>query len=979
MKNRRKNVSVRIIALLLIVVLLPLYNGTNVSAKSKKVSVRKVTITNPSKKTLTLNVGKTYKLKVTVAPSKATNKKVSFKSSNSKIVSVNSKGKLTAKKNGTAKITVTAKDGSKKKAELKVNVVTPVTKVTVAKTNVTKVVGTSFNIGAKVSPSTATVKTLKYTTSNASIAKVDKKGNVKLLKAGTVKITATATDGSKKHATCTIKVTEKTPAATVKPTVKPTATPSVEPTVTPVPTVEPTVAPTEDPYTLVWEDTFDGTELNTDNWNYELHEPGWVNNELQEYTDSKENTYVKDGKLIIQAIKNADGTYTSGRINTQNKHDQTYGKFEIKAKSPSGQGFLPAIWMMPTDENLYGQWPKCGEIDIMEVLGSKTNTLYSTLHFGEPHAEKQGSYTLANGTFADSFHTYTCEWEPGEIRFYVDGILFQTVNDWFTKKDGYGEVTYPAPFDQDFYLILNLAVGGNWPGNPDETTTFDENAQLVVDYVKVYQKEGYDENVQKPENSVTLRDPDATGNYIVNGDFSANEELTDNKNWGFLLAGTGNASAAIKNNALTITTTDCGNLDYSVQVVQPNLPMEKGKRYKLTFDAYASEARTMITDVSGPDNGYKRYMADTRVELTTETKTYTYEFDMKSASDANGRLEFNLGNQGSNADVVITNVRLEHLGDSPVSEDEKIMLPDGNYIFNGGFQEGTDRFNFWTVEQPLNGATVSVTNIKNRRELKVEVPAGTTKADALIVSQKKVALSGGKTYNLYFDAYGDANKVIETQVGGQVIETTLTAEKKTYKYTFTTAADLSGTDLQFLLGTAGTCYLDNVGIYEDCLLINGDFSNGLNGFEVFADSSISSNVTYGVDSQKEKDAFTMDITNTGDADWKIQLKQNNIKLEEGKYYTITLDAKSTLDRQIMFALQRDGSSDDDWTPYSGNTVIDLTGSFQTFSTTFKMTRETDPKTILSIAMGAVGNKIITEKHTVTIDNIKLVEVDAATK
>ena len=127
---------------------------------------------------------------------------------------------------------------------------------------------------------------------------------------------------------------------------------------------------------LIWEDNFDGDALNTKYWNYEAHEPGWVNAEWQSYPSQKENEktgniYVKDGKLTIQAkkTKNADGTYsyTSGRVNTQNKVDTKYGRFEARIKMPSGKGFLPAFWMMPTDENLYGQWPKCGEIDITEV------------------------------------------------------------------------------------------------------------------------------------------------------------------------------------------------------------------------------------------------------------------------------------------------------------------------------------------------------------------------------------------------------------------------------------------------------------------------------------------------------------------------------------------------------------------------------------------------------------------------------------
>ena len=160
------------------------------------------------------------------------------------------------------------------------------------------------------------------------------------------------------------------------------------------------------------------------------------------------------------------------------------------------------------------------------------------------------------------------------------------------------------------------------------------------------------------------------------------------------------------------------------------------------------------------------------------------------------------------------------------------------------------------------------------------------------------------------------------------------------------------------------------------MLLNGDFSNGFTGFEVFTDGSISSQVTYVVDGLTENNAAAFDIKDTGDMDWKIQLKQNNIKLENGKWYKITLDAKSSMNRAIMYALQRDGSQDNDWTPYSGTQTINLTNTYHSFSTTFQMKSTTDPATILSISMGSVGGTRITNQHQVYIDNITLEEVAA---
>ncbi|MBE5946337.1 MAG: glycosyl hydrolase family protein [Lachnospiraceae bacterium] len=415
-------------------------------------------------------------------------------------------------------------------------------------------------------------------------------------------------------------------------------------------------------YTLLWHDEFNGDTLNEEIWNKELREPGWTNSELQEYTDSSENIFIRDGRLVLKAKKTTDENgadyYTSGKVQTQNKQDFMYGKVVVSAKVPEGQGLWPAAWMMPTNEAFYGQWPKCGEIDIMEVLGNQTNIAYGTIHYGEPHAEQQGIYTLENGTFADDFHEFSVEWEPGEMRFYIDGNLYHTVNDWFSAYSGQPEKEYPAPFNQTFFVQLNLAVGGTWPGNPDETTDF-EKAEYEIDYVRVYQKPEYDTNVTKPEK--VFREPLEDGNLVYNGDFSEAEALDDEDNWFFLLFEGGEGSASIEDGTMIIKSQNAGTVDYSVQLVQPTLPMYQGSKYKLTFDACASEERDMIVCVSAPTAGWIRYLADTELTLSTEWQTYTYEFEMTEKDDNNGRLEFNMGNNGSIADIYIKNVRIEEI------------------------------------------------------------------------------------------------------------------------------------------------------------------------------------------------------------------------------------------------------------------------------------------------------------------------------
>ena len=274
------------------------------------------------------------------------------------------------------------------------------------------------------------------------------------------------------------------------------------PTPTPLPPIEDPNIEHPEGYYLVWHDEFDGDELDSSNWAGEYHRPGWVNNELQTYVVDGDNYFVEDGDLVIQPLTgtndNGRAFYTSGRINTYHLHAFTYGRVEARIRVPQGQGFLPAFWMMSDDES-YGSWPKSGEIDIMEILGSDTDTLYGTLHYGNPHMQNQGIYDLSSGDFASEYHVFAVEWEPGEIRWYCDDVCYYATSYWYSAMDGQEPNEYPAPFNQPFYIILNVAVGGNWPGDPDETTLFDESAQMRVDYVRVFQRDAYDDNVTCPD------------------------------------------------------------------------------------------------------------------------------------------------------------------------------------------------------------------------------------------------------------------------------------------------------------------------------------------------------------------------------------------------------------------------------------------------------------------------------------------------
>jgi beta-glucanase (GH16 family) len=238
---------------------------------------------------------------------------------------------------------------------------------------------------------------------------------------------------------------------------------------------------------LVWSDEFNGDSLNRSKWEFEVNARGGGNRELQYYITN--NVRVRDGFLTIEARKERyagpEGTreYTSSRIRTRRKGDWLQGRFDIRAKLPQGKGIWPAIWMLPTDER-YGGWPHSGEIDIMELLGHEPTKIYGTLHYTDErrrHASSGTDFVLPGGSFAEDFHVFRLDWGPTAVRWYIDDKSFHTATNWQS-----GTNSFPAPFDQRFHLLLNLAVGGNWPGNPDATTPFPQ--AMAVDYVRVYRK-----------------------------------------------------------------------------------------------------------------------------------------------------------------------------------------------------------------------------------------------------------------------------------------------------------------------------------------------------------------------------------------------------------------------------------------------------------------------------------------------------------
>lgn len=246
------------------------------------------------------------------------------------------------------------------------------------------------------------------------------------------------------------------------------------------------------PCTLLWQDEFNGNEVDESIWEFQLGTgsdyglSGWGNDELQFYR--KQNATVANGLLTITARKDyIDGyAYSSSRMRTKNNAEWTYGRIEMRAKLPSGKGLWPAFWMLPTDSP-YGGWASSGEIDIMESKGSDPDNIHGTIHYGNawPNNQFNGGTYRTPSSASDNFYTYAVEWTPSEFRWYVrdesgNEILYKTIDWWFSSNGN-----YPAPFDSKFHLLLNLAVGGHFDGNPNSTTVFPN--EYVIDYVRVYQ------------------------------------------------------------------------------------------------------------------------------------------------------------------------------------------------------------------------------------------------------------------------------------------------------------------------------------------------------------------------------------------------------------------------------------------------------------------------------------------------------------
>ncbi len=400
-------------------------------------------------------------------------------------------------------------------------------------------------------------------------------------------------------------------------------------------------------YQLVWSDEFDGTSLDLTKWTQIVGEGGAVsgNAELQYYTARPQNTQVSGGTLKIIALQETYGgnAYTSARMQTKNQGDWLYGKMEARIKLPVGKGMWPAFWMLPTD-NIYGIWPRSGEMDIMELIGRLPSDTYGTIHYGDDGVDHGFGthFTLSSGTFADAFHIFSMEWSPNEIKIFLDGSLYFTATP--------SNITAPNVwrFDKRFYILLNLAIGGPWALAPDATTTFPQI--MEVDYVRVYQKMAdmaiTGATLTEPNtNSVTYLVPSLSGvtyQWSVSG---AGNTIASGQNTNHITINWGNTSGSVS----VLVQDGCSaaatiNLDVSVS---PNLWANYGFEQNYVSwnprPAYSSNVTfgTTTTDVAegsksacaqvlvAGTNPWDIQLSRTNLDLTAGT-SYTLRFKAKS-------------------------------------------------------------------------------------------------------------------------------------------------------------------------------------------------------------------------------------------------------------------------------------------------------------------------------------------------------------
>jgi beta-glucanase (GH16 family) len=763
---------------------------------------------------------------------------------------------------------------------------------------------------------------------------------------------------------------------------------------------------------LIFQDEFDGkngTSPSEENWNYEIGNGngGWGNNELQSYTNSTENVFQNKGNLVIKALKNeSTGEITSGRIKTAGKFSMKYGKVEVKAKLPVGTGLWPAVWMMP-EKDAYGGWAASGEIDIMENRGRLPEEVYGTLHYGAswPNNKYSGStYTFPEGESVADFHTYGIEWEPGEIRWYVDGKLYQTQDNWDTKDSNGEKYAFPAPFDQNFYLMLNLAFGGNFDGGQKDFSVLP--GEMVVDYIRAYELAGGEYKTPTEPNVAVeslpsgAKVPTADGNYIYNGDFKDSniKENADGSGdfgngWNFVhipdAAGNGNVliDTISEANYAKVNVTAAGTQNYAVQLIQ-NTTLGKGRWYKLDFDSKSDTNRKIAVKLSGgASRGWASYSPTYEVNLTGDFQHVEKVFQMQGDSDIAARLEFELGL--STSPVWVGNVSLKEVP-APVIDHNasKEPLIDGNYIYNGAFDKGNiNRLTYWNLNK-TDGAIAKYYVDENTRALNIEVTNSGVDASKVTIDQKGIQLTKNNQFKLTFKAKAETDRTMKIKFISKdgtmsyVPETDInlktTMETFELPFTMTDKTDLESQLVFMLGGNNSKVYIDDVSLIRTSIdyslvdlypLKNGDFSKGLESWKPYP------NIGDGADSAitAENGEAKISINKVGPNPWSILLNQEGFKLTKGVEYVVGFDVRASLSRNMEFVIDNAA-----YYRYLSNIVEAPIGTeMKHYEYTLKIDK--DDIVNLKLLMGKTDNNVSASPHDIYIDNVMCEVKDAKFK
>ncbi|QKS72369.1 carbohydrate binding domain-containing protein [Paenalkalicoccus suaedae] len=751
---------------------------------------------------------------------------------------------------------------------------------------------------------------------------------------------------------------------------------------------------TDDMWKLTFEDTFEGTTLDKSKWSIDQGNgfyddngnwvPGWGNEELQSYEE--DNVIVKDGMLHLEGreetVSNDKGTYnfTSGKIHSQGNFSQKYGRFEASMSLPEGQGYWPAFWMMPEDDK-YGGWAASGEIDIMEAAGGRPSHIGGAIHYGGQWPNNRFTakdYYFPEGIDITDFNEYAVEWEPGEIRWYVNDELFQTLNNWSSENaNNAANFSYPAPFDQEFHLILNLAIGGWYGGNPDETTEF--NQAVKVDYVRAYEMDEYREPVEPisepselPENTKQPVD----GNYLYDPSFDGDissirtpadlESSFSEDGWNFVYLEEFGADATFSQgeDGVTIDASASGSQPYSIQLIQ-NATVGEGRWYRLSFDAKAEAARTLNVKVgAGPERGYTAYSPTRDFQVGTDSARYELVFQMTNETDPRARVELNAGL--STVPVTIDNVVLEEVDAvDPYNEDAPKTAIAGNHIYNGTFDQGRmDRTTFWQFESDV--ATGVVPEDTRRFTYTFD---GAGEAELM---QPGLVLPAGD-YTLAFNTMSDASAPISVSVTGEngveLVNESVTAptSAQDHEVTFTLDSAVDAAALTFVATASGS--IDNVSLMREGAeeeeaagerfpLLNGSFETDEHWFSHVQgqfDGTSQADVTVG------NGKAELAIGDVGQNPWDIQLFQENVALKAGETYTLTFDVASTVDRTIEAVIENAS-----YERYLSEEVA-VTAAGETVSFTFDM--PISDTTAVKFLAGNVDGEVA--PHTLTFENVSL--------